>query len=484
MKEPNNRTYEQQWISAFDNAEQMPSDVVWNNIELSIAKASNASNKKRILFFQLLVAASIAFATVVGSFVLYQSYFENTNTDLSGSEKFTEDASRKPDENEKLLLNNIDDKETIAKNDDKEEMVDRSTDTSNSNSDSAIESKNETNREVASKQGGDLRPSSLVQVETSDGEISSLSDTELAIINLNQSGELEDDRSVNSNLPGLVPGTMDERSLLERLGLDLGFNEVEPVELRMVPWYSFTNTKRKKTTSNQNMWTGLGLSAGSFNPNSGIGGTNETSALANDIPESFLADANNAEQVTIGEERPGNVVSIGVNFGKVISSKVVLISGLSYLRQTSTSFSNLTASGSVVSSFNQVSSFDQLDVTNRYEIENRYSSISIPLQAGYYLLNRKIGILLLAGFSNDFFLRRSVSDQSGILQSEQFDSDAEGYSLYTIGGLLGTQFSYQINKNYSIAIQPQFKQNLNSFAPNLNNPSTFELGFRFNYRLK
>ncbi|MEQ8925842.1 MAG: hypothetical protein RLO81_08520, partial [Fulvivirga sp.] len=85
---------------------------------------------------------------------------------------------------------------------------------------------------------------------------------------------------------------------------------------------------------------------------------------------------------------------------------------------------------------------------------------------------------------NDFFIKQSINAESGGFSSNTISSGESGYTLYTVGGVIGSQFSYDIGENYSLAIQPQYKQMLNSFTPEGNRVSSFEVGFRFNYRLK
>src|SRR5688572_23536586 len=62
MRNMERRKFEESWKEAFDQAEVSPSENVWTNIELDLEKAKGSQLKRRLMFFQLLAAASVIFA--------------------------------------------------------------------------------------------------------------------------------------------------------------------------------------------------------------------------------------------------------------------------------------------------------------------------------------------------------------------------------------------------------------------------------------
>src|SRR4051812_34621093 len=56
------RKFEDGFKNAFEQAELDPSDNVWTNIELDLEKSEGGKMKRRLMVFQWLTAASIAFA--------------------------------------------------------------------------------------------------------------------------------------------------------------------------------------------------------------------------------------------------------------------------------------------------------------------------------------------------------------------------------------------------------------------------------------
>ncbi len=63
--------FEESWKNAFDKADVSPSDKVWTNVELDLEKAKGSHLKGRLIFYQMLAAASVIFSIAIGSFGLY-----------------------------------------------------------------------------------------------------------------------------------------------------------------------------------------------------------------------------------------------------------------------------------------------------------------------------------------------------------------------------------------------------------------------------
>ena len=61
-----NMNFEQAWAGAFDNTVMSPSPEVWMKLDSHLANAEARNNKGRLLFFQLLAAASFSLAMGIG----------------------------------------------------------------------------------------------------------------------------------------------------------------------------------------------------------------------------------------------------------------------------------------------------------------------------------------------------------------------------------------------------------------------------------
>jgi len=172
-----------------------------------------------------------------------------------------------------------------------------------------------------------------------------------------------------------------------------------------------------------------------------------------------------------------------MNVGSSVGKRFVLLGGINYLEQSTSSTSNIISNSRAVSSLSDLQEVSNLQLVDNYEVNNTYRSLAIPVQLGYYLVDKRLDILLLGGISNDFFIKK-LSSGEGSIGTNEFTYQDNGYSLYSIGTVLGTQVSYELGDNYSIAIQPQYKRQLTSFTPQEILPSGFEVGVRLNYIFK
>ncbi|MEQ8572586.1 MAG: hypothetical protein RIB63_00880, partial [Fulvivirga sp.] len=266
---------------------------------------------------------------------------------------------------------------------------------------------------------------------------------------------------------------------MEHMGVEFFEVNGELVEPKMVPWLS--NIPSGKSDDFKGLWAGVGMSAGSFNNNN-----SSSSSLAQGILNS---DAGQASSLDVAnDESNGNAYSFGLNVGTQISKRFVLMSGLNYVQQSNTSSSNIVALNtegfSAVNRSTSLSSEESYAYTDSYKISNTYELLSVPLQAGYILLDRKFNILLLSGVSNDIFLRQKITDESGRAQSVENNGSDNGYSTYSLSGLIGSEFSYDVGESYMLSLQPQLRQTINSFTPEGSRPTYFEVGFKFKYIIK
>ena len=266
-------------------------------------------------------------------------------------------------------------------------------------------------------------------------------------------------------------------------------------EMKMVPWYAYVPVKqsKEKTSGGDDMWADIGVSAGRFNPNMGSG---NNQALANmNFEGNGLAIKRSPN---FSEEAVGQSMNVGVNLGKRVSKKWIVQGGLSYLQQQATSVSDVVATNNTVAQTNKkVTSYNSIDnestsdaltieFTKPYEVVNTYELVSVPLQAGYILLDKKFNVTLLSGIANNILIKNTYDGSDGDIEDVTVDAgDDSPYKTYQISGLLGSEFSYELNNHYTISLLPQLRQALTSVTKNETDyesrPTVLEIGFRFKY---
>ncbi|MEQ8477131.1 hypothetical protein [Fulvivirga sp.] len=458
MKESDRGMFENEWESAFEGAEMAPSETVWSKIEVEVANNEGKNYKRSLLFFKLLAAASVSFAMSIGGWQLYENYYNQGNLfEVTADQESDNSSQPEVDTKEKQPLI-AQEKESVSKRNE------RSVPSSKSNDNEGLGLDETTDKEGKS-----------TEKETSANQ---------TLLAVNESGLNDDvtdsDNSVAiNNAAFTAQNETSSPNRMEHMGVDFFEVNGELVEPKMVPWLS--NIPSGKSDDFKGLWAGVGMSAGSFNNNN-----SSSSSLAQGILNS---DAGQASSLDVAnDESNGNAYSFGLNVGTQISKRFVLMSGLNYVQQSNTSSSNIVALNtegfSAVNRSASLSSEESYAYTDSYKISNTYELLSVPLQAGYILLDRKFNILLLSGVSNDIFLRQKITDESGRAQSVENNGSDNGYSTYSLSGLIGSEFSYDVGESYMLSLQPQLRQTINSFTPEGSRPTYFEVGFKFKYIIK
>lgn len=112
--------------------------------------------------------------------------------------------------------------------------------------------------------------------------------------------------------------------------------------------------------------------------------------------------------------------------------------------------------------------------------------MSVPLQAGYLVVNKKFGLQVNAGVATDMFLKNTVTpDGAGLSQTTQGRGDDSPYRSFNFSGLMGTEFSYRLGYHYRVSLNPGLRYPFSSVYKSStgidSTPLTFDVGLRFKY---
>lgn len=478
--------FEDSWKKAFDKAEIPPSESVWTNIELDLERANGSKLKKRLAAFQLLAAASVIFALGlgVGVFIMKNSYEEaamQLATQQVNSEKAkdvtpSDKAGTIAQDQEKTNQQSI---ATLNQADDKTSTIPSRNYKSNLNTKSSLQTSNDSELRLADEN------SLAVNSEKNDV-------TEAGIF----SGYKEELAVSATN--GILPSIIENKEI--KLALPpqkKEIVEVDPVQLMLAKLdqrerevREAEEAKKEKNQRSEKLWTSVGFSAGSFNAvNAGVSDQQSTKVLAL---------AQNRSIVNNETKASGTSYSIGANIGTKLSERWVFQGGVNYLTQSSdyTSHSAVAASDDFTSfrpaSINELSASDsgpseeKLVATAPYNVNNNLRYLSIPMQAGYMVINKNFGLQLNAGVATDVFLQNTVSaDGGGLDKTKQTIGEESPYRSVNLSGLAGTELSYRFSKNYRVALNPGIRYPFNSIYRSelgvQSTPITFDIGLRFRY---
>jgi len=454
MKNSEKGKFEDAWQKAFENAEQAPSEGVWSGVEQGLNKAETLVMKRQVVFYQRLAAASILFALLLGGLSTYYI------TDLTHQQE-----------------NNLVQKDSPPSPDRKE--AENATSPANE-----IKSKASTTDAIANGLDANMSEekryngsSSLLVIHDNidnSNEKKITPDKQLSVQKINV-------RNDNPTFISLIPEPLAEvKGQMKQV-----------IIVRKLPAMpaDFMASKKDKRPG-ETLWASLGASTGNYSPSADFAAGSSSKSYAKN--SAGFSNSQGAYSTTASR---GSSFSVGMNLGKRISKRWLLQGGISYLNQAigyTSNYAVVDANNNVLASvadYSSIRSFSSVvTVSSPYEINSVNEYISVPVQAGYLLVDRKLGLQLNSGLSTDFFMQNTLTDKSGQMASFSSSAGEESpYRTVSWAGLVGTELSYKIATQYRVSIAPGLRYSLNSVLKSdavSTNPLVWDIGFRFRYIFK
>lgn len=538
MKNMEKQKFEQEWKEAFDQAEVSPSDNLWTNIELSLEKAEGDKMKSRLFFYKLTAAASIVFALFIAGAWVY--YFNTTNSNLTDSPLAATENSSEIQKNRNNQVdatindNRIgkdnpteknDAEDTEIRNDAEKQNISVPSSQNYNNPSKMLESsKNSTAQALNSNTSDHLsNRKSFAQNAVASGKLNETENIRnnfiaesnkaeaFAVVRNNEKNHKSSfvaDSKKEEQRDATIPvqlklNARDMPPLAKNKKITIAWPAQDPVAIMMAKLEQRERElsddgekkQRKKDKhpddKNERLWTSLGFSAGSF------GVINSATSTSSSLAASSGSASNN---IAANQSRAsGTSYTMGMNVGTRLSSRWILQGGVNYLSQNSAYEANAGAANSNANnqslqavSLNSFSSKSSqfpasLTASTSYAVDNNVRFVSVPVQAGYMMVNHAVGVQLNGGVSTDLFLQNTITPQSsGASQVTQTNGDGSSpYRTVNFSGLLGTEISYRFSRHYRLALNPGLRYPLNSIYKSdvgVNaNPLTLDIGMRFRY---
>jgi len=279
MERQHNSDFESAFQGAFHEAEVTPGAGLWGKIEADLEKQKSSGYKKRLLFFQLMAAASFALAMTVGGLLISENYFNTNNGD---SISLNENKLNSEEDQGNTPVDNKNEIKSSSKNT-KQSSV-QGSDIENDNKTGSEKAKSGRNNLSDDSRNKSDNPNTVIFGSNSEEEekLSAVSDIE-----------------VDSNTSNLSLFASKVDRLFNFLETD-GLSQLEP---EMVSWLAYTNpVNKEQIKNNSSLWTGLNMAAGSFAANANGNSTNSLSPnLSSEDGFSGVRDP----ALNLGEERMG-----------------------------------------------------------------------------------------------------------------------------------------------------------------------------------
>jgi hypothetical protein len=245
----------------------------------------------------------------------------------------------------------------------------------------------------------------------------------------------------------------------------------------------FMNNSRKNEKRKEDLWAAVSASTGTYSQPS-VSNQQSFSPMA-------LASVSSTNSSASTHASGGSSYGIGMTVGKKIVNKVVLFGGVNYLNQAINYGSSVTTFGmadrtaSTMANYAMSASAAPVSTTSSYTTSSVSELVSVPVQAGYVIVEKKFGVQLNTGVATDFFIRNTITDQSGTYSRyTQSAGENSPYRTVNWAGLLGTEMSYRMASHYRFSIVPGMRYALNSMVKNEStnsNAFSWNIGFRFRY---
>lgn len=500
--------FEKNWREAFEGAEMAPSEQVWSGIEAAVANGEAAKYKRRAIYYKWAAAAGLLlFAGMLG-YLSIESLRDPAVEIVKVTPLDSPDVGESPSSSQRGSLNNDEatsgNQEQASSNSQEQFANGVDADSRNTPSTDNSNTLSTDNSGIGSSQRG---PKGIVDGkdhlpgrETVDSQSSKpreITGGIAANLQEEETNVVEGNPDENS-----LPVKADDNTLSHQTGRTESLNQLA-AERAITPLkasnqsglgllespsrifgVALTPLVNKKPGDNSQLWAGLNLSPGIFDPNY---------RLQNDVANLADFDPPNSGFTRSEETNAGTSLSWALAMGIRISQKWELTSGVRYFRnnaQSSTNavIDNVPVYSSVVESRNLNSISGSLTYQPT-DLDNNFQFISIPLEAGYLVLDKKIQLSLNAGVAADWFLKNTISSTNQNLDRIIINPGSNSpYRSVYFNGLLGARASYEIMPRYSITLQPQYRVALNQFTKPNNSysslPSSVGLGVGIKYIFK
>ncbi|MEP4091463.1 hypothetical protein [Reichenbachiella sp.] len=246
------------------------------------------------------------------------------------------------------------------------------------------------------------------------------------------------------------------------------------------------------------MWAGVSFSAGAFDP--GFGG-NSGDDLVFASQDNFLSEsvAQPIQNQTSPVYAAGQSVAGGINIGKKVSKRVMLSGGLHYSAFNTASATSQLVTDGAENTYALTSETSDSNLENalnqgalRYDgqqvqLTNEYQYLTVPIKAGYVLLDKKFNITLNTGLSSNIRMNSKLVSAG---ESEELSNDfstAGSYENVYFNFLTSVEFGYLFKNHYQFLLEPNYNQALTDFTssdnPNKAKPRNIgvSIGFRYNF---
>jgi hypothetical protein len=455
MAHTENQKFEAAWREAFRDAEQDPTEQVWMGVEHALDAAEAGNMKRRVVFYQRLAAAAVLFALVLGGITTWYVLDREKNQELLTTRQQPGGINSNENKINPDVVNEAG-KENSMRSPSGRSLADESN----------AQSLRHGNHTILKE----APPVLIAKEQDNDENALANAESQNGVMKRNPVPEFSSHLTSITSPEARVNSKMREVTIARKL-------PAMPA--------SFMAESRTKKDSRENLWASVGASMGNYSPSGGFSSSALRSADA-------LNFSGSNQLATSTSKNRGSMVSVGMNMGKRIANHWVVQGGLTYFTQSldyTSNYAMVGANNRIAPSVVEYSSFKSQTVVptaTPYQVNSVNQFVSVPLQAGYLIVDKKVGLQVNSGVATDFFFQNTLSDESGRLANYSSGPGEDSpYRTVSWAGLMGTEVSYKIGTQYRFSLTPGMRYSINSVLKSDNyNPLVWDVGFRFRYIIK
>lgn len=437
-------SFEQEWKDAFEDASEQPNPGVWSNIERDLAYRQMASLKRKARFYQWAAAAAMFIAAFLGMNYLISDKTINTgelsdagiqNTELN-QQTFTNGSTR-----------------ALTSGDSGQNEVNNINSVNDINSEHNSFTGNNTN-------GSNTNFNSGYALLGHSDEDQQIEPTFLALA-------LEGKRIDQAEVAYAVDANTERRMYSKAIN------------------GKFAQRKSRKAHGSEKFWAGVGVGSGSFDPNYQSGPSNLLASSLNLSTAENYAATNSfrieSQSPAVREGmKSGSTIDMGLNFGVRVSENWIVESGLYFTQADAVTQTNVVVeSPNVVepiaasSETRGVTELNNLVGTEKIiqysyqdvNFDNQFQFASLPIKAGFILIDSRLNIVLNAGVATNLYLGNKLEDpNSDVANVSIGPGKSSPYREVSFAGLGGLQIGYALFDQVEFTIEPYMRQPITSLT--------------------
>jgi hypothetical protein len=250
------------------------------------------------------------------------------------------------------------------------------------------------------------------------------------------SSYLPDSSGLNSDNLALMTGKEEAAELFPKLTSDsLTYLQLSSAQGSELPASTSSGTilpeERNKKALKKSSWMALGFASGNYQQ-----------MVLTGSPD-------------VGLSRSSSIY-YGLNIGRLSLFTGIAMAQQEYDRPSNLATGNPTGLRAVSSEIiGPNSSASDFSATGTYTVNTLKRYLSVPVQAGWFVVDRKIKGMVSLGVISDFFLSSTMSDVSGQLESISIRRGSHpSYAGWVFSGTAGTEWSLGVSDHYQLAISP------------------------------